>query len=160
MLRYNPRVPTSPAWRRAPRALAAALWVAALAVRVGALANPSQDPTAPPATKNASTGVYTEAQAKRGQMVFGDNCTGCHNTASQQGEAFAKRWRGAVVFDLYKVLTDTMPKDTPGSLEPKDRVDVIAYLLKINDVAMGATELPNDVEELKKIVIDLPERGS
>ena len=57
-------------------------------------------------------------------------------------------------------LTDTMPKDTPGSLEPKDRVDVIAYLLKINDVAMGATELPNDVEELKKIVIDLPERGS
>lgn len=139
-------------------ALAAALWAAAVAVRVAAAAPLPQDPAAD--TRNASTGVYTEAQAKRGQLLFGDNCTGCHNAGSQQGEAFAKRWRGALLSDLYKVLTDTMPKDTPGSLEPKERVDVIAYLLKINDVTPGEVDLPLDVEALKKIVLDLPEKGS
>ena len=130
----------------------------AMAVRAGATTAPSQDPVPAAETRNASAGVYTDAQARRGQSLFGDNCTGCHNAGSQRGEAFAKRWRGTLLSDLYAVLTDTMPKDTPGSLEPRERVDVIAYLLKINDVSPGDAELPVDVDALKKIVLDLPDK--
>lgn len=103
----------------------------------------------------ASGGVYTEEQAARGKDIFGSICSSCHNIASQSGAPFAKRWNGVLVSELYGVMTDTMPKDDPGMLSPQERADVIAYLLKINDLAAGATELPTDPEQLKKIVIDL-----
>lgn len=99
--------------------------------------------------------MYTEAQAERGKTAFLTYCTGCHTAATQTGEAFSKKWNGTTAADLYKVLTDEMPKDDPGALEPKDRADVIAYLLKINGLAAGTAELSTDPELLKKIVIDL-----
>jgi len=99
--------------------------------------------------------VYTEAQATRGKDIFSSICTSCHNISSQSGTAFSKRWNGALVSELFGVMTDTMPKDDPGSLPEKDRTDVIAYLLKINGMPAGTTELSADPEALKKIVIDL-----
>lgn len=129
--------------------LATSVWALAL---TGRALGQQPDAAAP---KLASAGVYTEEQAARGRQVFGDICQGCHNIGSQSGEPFAKRWRGVLLSDLFRVMSDTMPKDDPGSLTPKERIDVIAYLLKINDLAAGTTELPVDVEQLKKIVIDL-----
>jgi mono/diheme cytochrome c family protein len=108
-----------------------------------------------PAPKPASAGVYAQAQATRGKDIFGTICSSCHNISSQSGATFAKRWNGALVSDLYTVMTETMPKDDPGSLPEKDRVDVIAYLLKINDLPAGKEDLPADPEQMKKIVIDL-----
>ena len=103
----------------------------------------------------ASTGVYTEAQAARGKDIFASICGGCHNISSQSGTPFAKRWNGVAVSELLGVLTETMPKDDPGSLAPNERIDVIAYLLKINGLAAGTVQLPADPEALKKIVIDV-----
>jgi mono/diheme cytochrome c family protein len=99
--------------------------------------------------------VYTEAQAARGKDIFGSLCSSCHNITSQSGATFAKRWNGVLVSELFTVLTDTMPKDDPGLLTPQERADVIAYLLKLNNLAAGTAELPPDPEALKKIVIDL-----
>ena len=112
-----------------------------------------QSPDAAP--KPATSGVYTDAQANRGRDVYGNNCLGCHNLGSQQGDAFAKRWKGETLSALFKLLTDLMPKDTPGSLSPQERADVIAYLLKMNEFSSGSAELPPDLEQLKKIVIDI-----
>ena len=120
-----------------------ALWLAACLV--------IQDP----APKPASGGVYTEAQATRGKDIFTSICAGCHNISSQSGAPFAKRWNGVAVSELFGVLTETMPKDDPGLLSPQERIDVIAYLLKINGLRSGAADLPLDPELLKKIVIDL-----
>jgi mono/diheme cytochrome c family protein len=108
-----------------------------------------------PAPKPASTGVYTEAQAARGKDVFGSICSSCHNITSQSGATFAKRWNGVAVSELFIVLSDTMPKDDPGLLTPQERADVIAYLLKLNNLPAGSAELATDPEVLKKIVIDL-----
>lgn len=87
--------------------------------------------------------------------MFGSLCTGCHNIGSQSGVTFAKKWNGVLVSELYAVLADQMPKDDPGSLTVKERIDVIAYLLKLNELPAGKDDLPADPELLKKIVIDL-----
>lgn len=102
------------------------------------------------------TGVYTTAQAERGRELYANICQGCHNIASQTGETFAKRWRGVLMSEMFRVMTEQMPKDDPGSLIPQERADVMAYMLKLNEFPVGAAELPTDVELLKKIVIDLP----
>ena len=130
-------------------ALAIAAWMVATVARTSA------QNAAPPAPKLASSGVYTAEQAGRGRDVFGAICQGCHNIGSQSGEAFAKRWRSVRLSELFLVFENTMPKDDPGSLSTQERADVVAYLLKINNLAAGSTELPVDIEQLKKIVIDL-----
>lgn len=117
--------------------------------------SPVQSAGAVQGSTPASLGVYTDAQAERGKTAFATYCTGCHTAASQTGEAFSKKWNGATVADLYKVLTEEMPKDDPGALEPKERADVLAYLLKINGFTAGTAELVPDPEPLKKIVIDI-----
>ncbi len=114
-----------------------------------------QSPESLQSAAKASAGVYRAEQATRGKDIFGSICSSCHNITSQSGATFAKRWNGVLVSELYKVLTETMPKDDPGALSTQDRADVIAYLLKINDLPAGTTDLPADPELLKKIVIDL-----
>ena len=47
----------------------------------------------------------------------------------------------------------------PASLTPAEYAQVVAYLLKINDVPAGEHELPPDSEALKKIRIEMP-RGN
>jgi mono/diheme cytochrome c family protein len=126
-----------------------------LKIAIGALWLTAYLATQDPAPKPASGGVYTEAQAARGKDIFGSLCSSCHNITSQSGATFAKRWNGVAVSDLFMVLTETMPKDDAGSLTPQERVDTIAYLLKINGIAAGTADLPADPELLKKIVIDL-----
>jgi mono/diheme cytochrome c family protein len=103
----------------------------------------------------ASAGVYTTEQADRGKQIFASLCTGCHTVASQSGDSFSKKWKGAVMADLNRVLVEEMPKDDPGSLTATDRTDLMAYLLKINGLNAGTTPLGADEEQLKKIVIDL-----
>ena len=105
--------------------------------------------------RKASTGVYAEAQATRGKDIFGSICSSCHNIGSQSGATFAKKWNGVLLSELSRVIEETMPKDDPGLLTAQERTDVIAYLLKINDLPAGATDLAADPELLKKIVIDL-----
>jgi mono/diheme cytochrome c family protein len=145
-------VQLKPSWRHA-LGVSVAVWATGL---VTAGATP-QTTTAPP--RPASTGVYSATQAARGRALYGDNCQGCHNIASQSGESFAKKWRGAALSDLFLVLTDDMPKDAPGSLAPAERADIIAYMLKLNEFAAGNDDLPGDLDQLKKIVIDLPGGG-
>ena len=38
--------------------------------------------------KTTNSGVYTAAQAERGQKVFSDKCTACHEPARFSGETF------------------------------------------------------------------------
>jgi mono/diheme cytochrome c family protein len=114
-----------------------------------------QSPAVVQSATRASAGVYAETQAARGKDIFGTICSSCHNIASQSGTTFAKRWNGVALSELYLVMSETMPKDDPGALTEKERADVIAYLLKINSLPAGTSELPTDPELLKKIVIDL-----
>ena len=44
-----------------------------------------------------------------------------------------------------------MPQDNPGSLEPKEYLDVIAYMFRENKFPAGLGELDSEAEKLKLI---------
>ena len=48
-----------------------------------------------------------------------------------------------------------MPKNEPGSLTPKQSVEAIAYILKLNKLPAGQTPIPTDFAALQKIRIEL-----
>jgi hypothetical protein len=52
-------------------------------------------------------------------------------------------------------MSTQMPKEQPGTLEPEQYADVIAYLLKINGAPAGKKELPPDEKALKWIRISM-----
>jgi hypothetical protein len=51
-----------------------------------------------------------------------------------------------------------MPFDQPGSLLPRQYVDLLAYLLSVNGYPSGEMELSWDQKELSAIKIDPPPR--
>ena len=109
----------------------------------------------PANTLAASTlaGVYTEEQAARGKDVYTGTCQSCHTPQSHTGATFAKWWVGKRLSDLYTYVATNMPDNDPGSLAPESAADVVAYLLKLNAMPAGGTELPPDADSLKKIRI-------
>jgi cytochrome c1 len=121
-------------------------------------------PAAPVAAQESRTvwdGVYTEAQATRGEQVYQDECTFCH-LDDLMGDAFATpliedaftfRWDGSTVGDLMTVIQVTMPADRPATLSDEAVADVIAFLLKMNEYPAGEQELAADQAALEAIAI-------
>lgn len=104
-------------------------------------------------------GVYTNEQAKRGEAVYGTSCRSCHSPTSHTGQVFADWWQAKPVADLYNFIAINMPKNDPGTLAPEDVVDVVAFLLKMNEMPTGKTELYPDADSLKKFWIDTRPSG-
>ena len=114
---------------------------------------------APPARPVTTTsGVYTAAQAAKGEQTYMNMCVGCHPTGTYRAPAFKQKWEGAALSRLFDFLSATMPKNDPGSLEPEEYAQVIAYILKINGAPAGKTVLPADMAPLAKIRIAFPRR--
>ena len=102
------------------------------------------------------TGVYTAAQATRGEETYMAICVACHPRGTYTTPAFRTTWNGRPLSDLFDLVREKMPKSDPGSLTPAEYAQAIAYLLKINDVPAGDHELPPDGEGLKKVRIEWP----
>ena len=109
--------------------------------------------------KTTQDGVYTAAQAKRGDTVYGASCAGCHapdlsgggQAASLAGKEFNSAWNGVPLSDLFERIRTTMPADAPGTLKPAEVADVIAFLLSKADLPAGQAELAADPADLKAI---------
>jgi S-disulfanyl-L-cysteine oxidoreductase SoxD len=91
-------------------------------------------------------GVYTEAQASRAVMAFGQSCAGCHALGAEgraplAGEAFWKSFAQKSVGDLLEFVSTYMPNGTPGSLSEATYNDIVALMLKSNGFPAGTTEL-------------------
>jgi mono/diheme cytochrome c family protein len=91
-------------------------------------------------------GVYTEAQAARGMMAYGQSCAGCHalipeGKAPLVGDPFWKSFAQKTVGDLLEFVSTYMPNGSPGSLSEPTYRDLIALILKSNGFPAGATEL-------------------
>ena len=104
------------------------------------------------------SGVYTAAQAARGNDVYLMQCKSCHTPASHTGVVFANSWHGKPLSALYTYMLERMPKNEPGSLQPHEYADVLAYLLKLNEMPNGSDELPADSVALRKIRIEATKR--
>jgi mono/diheme cytochrome c family protein len=104
--------------------------------------------------KTTNSGVYTEAQAGRGQKIFEAKCTACHDTARFTGEGFLDPWAGKPLKDVWDIASGTMPEDNPGSLKPQEYGDVIAFFLSLNAFPTGDAELQGDAAAMANITIE------
>ena len=109
--------------------------------------------------KTTLDGIYSEAQAARGQKIYADSCASCHGddlsgggqTPALAGKEFNVDWTDLTLGDLFDRTHGTMPADKPGTLTPAQTADVIAYLLKKGNLPAGPAELPADTAALKAI---------
>ena len=99
-------------------------------------------------------------QQTRGKSLYMDKCASCHQenlkgtteTPPLTGDMFWTNWETYSANNLVEQVRTTMPEDNPGSLMRQEYVDIIAYILKTNEVPfMG--DLPMDADALKKVTI-------
>jgi S-disulfanyl-L-cysteine oxidoreductase SoxD len=100
------------------------------------------------------SGVYSEKQATAGKDIYGNSCQGCHTEASHTGPIFQSSWIGKSLWDLFHYVRTEMPKTEPGSLSEEQYGQVVAYLLKLNTMPAGETDMPTDSVALKTIRFD------
>ena len=105
-------------------------------------------------TRSTMAGVYTAEQARQGREVFTGTCTGCHTPAAHTGPVFTTKWVGRSVDDLFTYIRNSMPKIAPGSLSEDEYVWVTAYILKLNGMPPGTSELSAEPAMMRAVRID------
>jgi cytochrome c len=116
----------------------------------------------PSQPKSVWDGVYTEEQAKRGELVYRKECAACHGEQLTGGEsappltggAFLSNWNGLTLGDLFDRIKKTMPQTAPGKLSRQQNADILAFMLSMNKFPAGKTELYRQSEMLKEIRFD------
>lgn len=110
--------------------------------------------------RTVNDGVYTAAQAERGKAVYADGCANCHGADLSGGGGgpavtgpFWSAWAGRSMGELFALTKGSMPMDGPGRLSDAEYADVLAYMLSVNRLPPGATELPADADALGVIAI-------
>jgi mono/diheme cytochrome c family protein len=110
------------------------------------------------AERLVSDGVYTAAQAARGDALWTDKCAKCHapdmtggDAPSLVGTEFSADWNGLSLGDLADRIRVSMPMDNPQSLSPAQTADIVAAILHANQMPAGETELPSQPESLKQV---------
>ena len=106
-------------------------------------------------------GVYTEAQATRGEALYYQRCGACHGPSLEGGDmtpplvggTFTSTWNDLPLSDLFERIRITMPLNQPSTLSRQQTADVVAFLLKANKWPAGQAELPREIEPLKEIQI-------
>lgn len=105
-----------------------------------------------PASRTTRDRIYTTEQADRGKEVYKRVCSQCHALDFYKGEAI-KPWEDGTLEGLYDAISTLMPKDNPASLKRREYVDVLAYILSLNGMPAGETEMPTKAADLKAIRI-------
>ena len=136
--------------------------IAALFVTLGAV-GAAQAPD--PSTRTVWQGVYSDTQAARGKAEYTTHCASCHRDDLSgyndilKGARFMEKNRETVLHIFFEKTKTTMPRGAPASLTDKAYVDIVSYVLKVNEFPAGADELR--VEDLHKVRVvgkDGPER--
>ncbi len=107
-------------------------------------------------TKTIWDGVYTEKQAERGEQVVQQNCGACHSSSEWSNARFLGTWNGRPISELHNQIRTTMPFDGPGRLTREEYADIVAYILQLNKVPAGSTELPAEDQGLASITVTRP----
>jgi cytochrome c len=129
--------------------------IPAVIVLVAGIASAAQDP------RTVWSGIYTEAQAKRGEAVYMEMCANCHGAELEgldmspalAGATFSSNWNELTMGDLADRIRISMPADRPGTMTRAQIADVMAFMLKANEFPTGMSELPQEVPVLKQIRI-------
>ncbi len=133
------------------RMAVAMIVVSVCTARVAAQAAP-----APRADSGRSTlaGVYSAAQAERGEKVYLASCLECHVPSDYTGEAFTAKFVGGTAYDMFEAIRSTMPQNNPSSLSNQQYADVVTYLFKLNGLPTIETEMSIEKDSLKAIKVE------
>jgi mono/diheme cytochrome c family protein len=99
-------------------------------------------------TASVLDGVYTTAQARRGQEQFEQHCASCHRAdlgglraPALKGDRFIDQWREFPLEVLFNSMQAAMPLGNPRGLPTSTYVDISAYVLEANGFPAGRSEL-------------------
>ena len=125
---------------------------------LGALVADAQDASGP----SIWSGVFTAAQAKRGNDAYQTSCSSCHGSdlhatdaeaVDLTGAAFRAKWNGKTLEERFETIRDTMPLGNAKSVGDKTYMDILAFILQFNDFPPGNQEL---VPEAAKVIVFKP----
>ena len=114
-------------------------------------------------SKTVLDGVFSDAQAVRGEAVYRASCGRCHGEdlsgvsgPAVVGRVFIDRWREDALDSLYNFMREGMPPGRQRSTEPNPisdsmYLDMVAHVLKVNGYPGGAGELTAD--SVKDVVL-------
>lgn len=112
--------------------------------------------------RTVADGVYTPAQAARGQAIFDLQCRSCHGPTlggglgpPLAGAGFLSVWATSSLADLVDKIQHTMPANTPGTLSRGQATDLVTHVLRTNGFNPGAADLKPD-DSLKQIALVAP----
>ena len=110
--------------------------------------------------KTVKDGVYSDAQAKKGEGLYTEQCAACHGGDLSGGGApalaggdFLGFWDKTPMADLVEKIQSSMPASAPGSLTRAQAADISAFILKANKFPAGGADLSADAAALKAINI-------
>jgi len=108
-------------------------------------------------------GVYSNAQAARGQTLFKERCVLCHAENLKGGlgpplvgDEFLSVWGNQPLSDLVTKIQKTMPQNDPGKLTMQESADLVAHILAVGKYPAGSTDLGTDEAVLKQIKFPAP----
>jgi mono/diheme cytochrome c family protein len=110
-------------------------------------------------------GVYSEAQAARGQTEYATHCASCHRDDLSgynnilKGRRFMEKYRETTLDLLFDKTRTTMPRGAPATLSDTSYLDIVAHMLKANEFPSGTQELRlEDLQRVRLIGKDGPEQ--
>ncbi len=110
-------------------------------------------------------GLYTEAQAMRGEELYATQCASCHGLELEGvpdlfpaliGDTFVQMWQERSVGELFEKVIVTMPALDPGVLTPEQSADLVAYMLSTSNYPSGPADLATDLDALNAIPVGAP----
>jgi mono/diheme cytochrome c family protein len=116
--------------------------------------SPPAAPGAPAAARSVYSGVYTAAQATRGDQIQQRECGACHSPGDWSQGRLLTGWINQPAFALVDNIRQTMPMDSPGRLSMQQYTDIFAFILSLNEMPAGSTELPATEEALRAVTIE------
>jgi len=116
----------------------------------------SNAPVAAQGVASQWDGVYSEAQAKRGEELYQQDCASCHGPDLSGGEMapglaggdFGSNWNDLSIGDLFERIRISMPQNAPGSLSRAQVADILSFMLYRGQYPAGQKDLPTQAELL------------
>jgi S-disulfanyl-L-cysteine oxidoreductase SoxD len=113
--------------------------------------------------QSSRDGLFSAAQANHGALIFRQKCGACHGNDLEggdeapalEGDSFWSEWDQQTARSLYSRIISTMPPDSPGSLDEKDVIDIVAFVVRQNGVPPGAKPVES-ANELNGIKLERP----
>jgi alcohol dehydrogenase (cytochrome c) len=111
--------------------------------------------------------TFTAGQAASGRALYDQQCASCHGSSLDNGEfgpplsgeEFLQSWGNRPLSEVFDLVINTMPLAAPGSLSPEQAVNLLAYVLQRNAVAISDRPLPASAEGLGRMVMPTPTNG-